>query len=126
VIFNVANRIVHAPVHPDRAVLQSDWTTVLKVGPQERTAGISPDGGLLYVLLESDGFRCVYGLRLDRRTGQPQGEPFAVVHVHNATWRWGSTGYGSAVGAGLFVADLFESRGNIWMSQLARGGTVSK
>jgi serine/threonine protein kinase/Tol biopolymer transport system component len=126
VIFNVDGRIIHAPVHSDRAVLQSDWTTVMKIGPTERTAGISPDGGLLYVLLESDGFRCVYGLKLDRRTGLPQGEAFPVVHVHNATWRWGSTGYGSAVGNGLFVAQLYESRGNIWMSQLVRGDAVFK
>ena len=126
VIFTVAGRIIHAPVHPDHAVLQSEWTTVLETGPTERTAGISPDGGLLYVLLESDGFRCVYGLKLDRRTGLPHGEPFPVVHIHKATWRWGGTGYGSAVGNGLFVAWLRESRGNIWMSQLARGGAVSE
>jgi hypothetical protein len=121
VIFNIGGRIVHAPVYADRAAPQSEWTTVLTIrGPTERTAGISPDAGLLYVLLESDGFRCLYGLKLDRRTGLPQGSPFPVVHVHNAVWRWGSTGYGSAVGSGLFVADLYEIRGNIWMSQLVR------
>jgi dipeptidyl aminopeptidase/acylaminoacyl peptidase len=62
VIFNVPGQIVRAPVYPDRAAPQAEWTTVLMVGePGERTAGISPDGGLLYVLLESDGFRCATG-----------------------------------------------------------------
>jgi hypothetical protein len=120
-IFNITGEIVHTSVYPDRDTPQPEWTTILKRGPSERSAGISPDGGLLYVLLESDGFRCVYGLTLDRHSGLPRGEPFPVAHVHNSSWRWGSTPYGSAVGAGLFVADLYESRGNIWMSQLIRG-----
>jgi Tol biopolymer transport system component len=124
-VFNMDGRIVRAPVHSDRATMESDWTTLLKVGRTERTAGLSPDGGVLYVLLESDGFRCVYGLRLDPATGQPRGEPFIVAHIHDATLRWGTTGYGSAVATGLFVADLYETRGNIWTAQLVRGGVAS-
>jgi hypothetical protein len=119
-IFNINGAIVHTPVYPDRAAPQAEWTIILKVGATERTAGISPDGGVLYVLLETDGFRCAYGLRLDPITGLPRGEPFPVAHVHNSAWRWGSTGYGSAVGTGLFVASLYDTRGNIWMSQIVR------
>jgi len=124
VIFNVPGQIVRAPIYPDRAAPQEEWSTVLKVGQAaERTAGISPDGGLLYMVLQSDGFRCAYGLRLDRRSGVPIGEPFPVVHIHNGAWRLSSTGYGSAVGTGLFVAQISESRGNIWMSELTRSGS---
>jgi Tol biopolymer transport system component len=119
-IFNINGAIVHTPVYPDRAAPQAEWTTILNVGATERTAGISPDGGVLYVLLETDGFRCAYGLRLDPRTGLSRGEPFPVTHVHNSAWRWGTTGYGSAVGTGLFVASLYDTRGNIWMSQITR------
>jgi len=116
-IFNIEGAIVHTPVYPDRAAPQAEWTTLLKVGATERTAGISPDGGVLYVLLETDGFRCAYGLRLDPNTGRPDGAPFPVAHVHNSAWRWGTTGYGSAVGTGLFVASLYDTRSNIWMSR---------
>jgi hypothetical protein len=120
-IFNMEGRIVRAPVHPDRGSAESEWTTILTTtSPTERTAGLSPDGGLLDVLLEQDGFRCAYGLRLNRDTGRPQGEPFSGVHVHDASLRWSGTGYGSAVAAGVLVADIYESRGNIWTSQLVR------
>jgi hypothetical protein len=84
----------------------------------KRSTGLSPDGGLLYLLLERDGFRCLYAMRLDPATGQPRGEPFVVAHVHDATRQWGSTGYGSAVARGIFVANLFETTGNLWMTSL--------
>jgi hypothetical protein len=62
-------------------------------------------------------------VKLDRLSGSPIGEPFPVVHIHNDNLRLTSTGYGSAVGTGLFVAQIFESRGNIWMSELMRSGS---
>jgi hypothetical protein len=77
---------------------------------------MSPDARLLYVTMFSDGFLCLYALPLDAR-GLAAGEPFLVAHFHDSTLRWGSTSAGN-VGKGLFVADLFETRGNIWMSQL--------
>jgi hypothetical protein len=40
---------------------------------------------------------------------------FAVAHFHNASRRWGSTGYSSAVAKGVFVFNQVESSGNIWM-----------
>jgi hypothetical protein len=45
-------------------------------------------------------------------------DPFPVHHFHEAKRQWGSTGYGSAVVTGLFVADLFEYGGNIWMTNV--------
>jgi hypothetical protein len=117
-------QIVRAPVYSDRVAPQAEWTTVLRVAQAtKRTAGISPDGGLFYVVLQLDGFRCLYGLKLDRRSGLPIGERFPVVHIHDSAWRLSSTGYGSAVGTDLFVAQIFESRGNIWMSELTRSGS---
>jgi hypothetical protein len=83
-----------------------------------RTAGLSPDGSLLYLLLETDGFRCLYGLRLDPNTGQPRETPtpFVIAHFHHAARRWGSTGLGSAAVKGLFVANLVETTSNIWVA----------
>ena len=68
-----------------------------------------------------DGFRCLYGIRLNPTTGLPTGagEPFPVAHFHDATRRWGSTGMGSAVARGVFLADLFETSGNVWMTTLS-------
>jgi hypothetical protein len=86
----------------------------------ERTAGMSPDGGVLYLLLERDGFRCLWALKVDPETGAARGEPFVVAHLHDASLVWGSTGMGSAVARGLFLADLFETTGNLWMTTLRR------
>jgi eukaryotic-like serine/threonine-protein kinase len=109
-----------APVHPDRASTQAEWTKILEIdSPAERTAGMSPDGGQLYLLLERDGFRCLYALRLDPATGRPRGDPSLVAHFHDQSRQWGSTGRGSAVTSGLFIANLFETVGNIWMTTIA-------
>jgi hypothetical protein len=118
--FNTPQGVYVAPVHADRASAESEWTKVIDTSGGERTAGMSPDGTLLYVLLEPDGFRCLYALRLDAATGRPRGEPFLVAHVHDATKRWGSTGLGSAVARGVFLAELYDMTGNIWMSTLGR------
>ena len=120
--FNLTRRgIFVAPVYVDRASEEAEWTQVIATdGTVGRTAGLSPSGGLLYVLLERDGFRCLYALRLDPTTGQPRGELFLVAHFHDATKRWGSTGYGSAVAHGVFLANLSDATGNLWMTTLAR------
>jgi serine/threonine protein kinase/Tol biopolymer transport system component len=124
VTFNVnsgGRAIYVAPVHPDRSSSEAEWITILALsGGAERTAGLSPNGRLLYVLLERDGFRCLYALGLDPTTGRPTGEPFVVAHFHDASRRWGSTGLGSAVAESLFLADLFETTGNIWLTAPAR------
>ena len=78
--FNSNGGIHVAPVHLDRAAPEAEWTTILKTTGAERRAGLSPDGSLLYVLLERDGFRCLYALKLDVATGRQRGEPFLVSH----------------------------------------------
>ena len=118
--FNGGGGVQLAPVRPDRPSGEDEWTTILKTsGGPERTAGMSPDGRLLYLLLERDGFRCLYAMKIDSGTGRPLAQPFLVAHFHDASRRWGSTGLGSAVAANLFVATLHETRSNIWMTSLS-------
>jgi hypothetical protein len=120
--FNLDGDSFVAPVQPDRAVTAREWTRAFERSPEgtaERTAGLSPDGAMLYVLLERDGFRCLYAVPLDAETGRPRGRPFPVFHFHDATKQWGSTGMGSAVTRGAFFADLYDTSGNIWLTALA-------
>ena len=119
VTFNSNGGTFVATVRSDRATAEAEWTMLIETTGGERSAGLSPDGRLLYLLLERDGFRCLYAMRLDPATGRSNGEPFPVAHVHEATRRWGSTGYGSAVARGIFIANLFETTGNLWMTTLA-------
>ena len=110
-----------APVHADRAATDAERTKVFEsASSSERTAGMAPDGSLLYVLLERDGFRCLYAIRLDPDTGRPRGDPFLVAHFHDATRRLATTGLGSTVARGVFLAELFETTGNIWLTTLSR------
>jgi hypothetical protein len=83
-----------------------------------RTAGWSPDGRLLYVLLEVDGFRCLYAIRIDPATGRATGAPMDVHHLHDAHLVWGSTGFGNAIVDGLFYLNQSEDAANIWMTKL--------
>jgi hypothetical protein len=119
VTFNIPGKVIAAPVHAQAASTEAEWTTVIETRGAGRTAGLSPDGGLLYLLLELDGFRCLYAMKIDAATGRPRGEPFPVFHFHDAARRWGSTGLGSAVAKGTFVANLTETTGNVWMTKIS-------
>ena len=105
-----------APFSSASRVSRNDWHAILSLTRSgDRTCGWSPDGRLLYLLLETDGFRCLYAVRIDARTGRTSGEVFTVAHLHNASREWGSTGYSSAVAKGLFLFNQIESSSNIWM-----------
>ncbi len=118
--FNTDRRVFAAPLYADRATPESEWITIHSSVGGERSAGLSPDGRILYLLLEPDGFRCLYALRLDPATGRPAGEPFPVHHFHEAARSWGSTGFGSATVTGMFLADLSEVTGNLWTTTVTR------
>lgn len=119
-VFNSDRKVNVAALHADRATPASEWITIHSNVGAERLAGLSPDGRLLYLLLERDGFRCLYALRVDPETGRPSGEPFLVHHFHEASRYWGSTGFGNATVTGMFLAQLFETTGNIWMTTVTR------
>jgi hypothetical protein len=120
IVFGGGGTVVTAPFHPDRPLGEQEWATVHS-GGGGRAAGLSPDGSLIYLLLETDGFRCLYAARVDAATGRPLGgTPFLVHHFHDASLRWGSTGFGSATVTGMFLALLTEERTNIWMTTIDR------
>jgi hypothetical protein len=105
-----------APFSGSSRISQDDWQPIHKLRQGgDRTCGWSPDSRLLYFLLENDGFRCLYSVPIDPRTGRAAGEMTAVAHFHSASREWGSTGFSSAVVSGLFVFNQVESSGNIWM-----------
>jgi Tol biopolymer transport system component len=118
VAFNGDRGTFVATVHADHATPEAEWIKLIGTSGGERSAGLSPDGRLLYLLLERDGFRCLYAMPVDAVTGHSNGEPFPVAHFHDATRQWGTTGYGSAVARGIFVVNLFETTGNLWMTTL--------
>ena len=110
-------RVLIAPLHPGTPPGESEWVSVLPTleGSAERACGWSPDGRLLYLLLERDTFRDLYAQRVDTTRGIPLGEPFLVQHLHDPRRRWGSTPFGTAIVSHAFVFSQVESTGSIWL-----------
>jgi Tol biopolymer transport system component len=115
--FSSRRHVWVAPVRLGAPPPESDWMSVLTVadGSAERACGWSPDGQLLYLLIERDGFRDLYAQRVDASRGTPIGEPFVVQHLHDPRRRWGSTPYGTAIVNQAFVFTQSESTGTIWL-----------
>jgi eukaryotic-like serine/threonine-protein kinase len=121
--FNNATGIWLAPVRPGSPPPESEWVTLLTKpeGTGERSCGWSPDGRLLYLLLERDGFRDLYAQRIDPARGVPVGQPFVVQHLHNPRRRWGSTPVGTAIVNNAFVFNQVEMTGSIWLLDMSDG-----
>ena len=95
-------------------VPESEWILIHEGTGSDRPASAwSPDGRLVYLLLDSDGFRCLWAQRLNAAK-QPAGPPFAVLHSHGAAHAFISTGWGQSIAGGKFVFNQTETTGNIW------------
>ena len=78
-----------------------------------RPAGWSPDSRILYLLLDTDGRRCLWGQLVEPSTGRLLGKPYAVRHFHE----FGispSTSLGNAVTADGFLYETLVSRSSLW------------
>jgi dipeptidyl aminopeptidase/acylaminoacyl peptidase len=116
--FNSQRQTWLVPVRPGNPPAEEEWILIRKETTQdsaERACGWSPDGRLLYLLLEPDGFRDLYAQRIDQARGTPVGEPFIVQHLHDPTRRWGSTPFGNAIVSNAFVFTQVEMTGTIWL-----------
>ena len=115
--FGSQRQVWVAPVRPGEPPPEREWVSVLRKSEDsaERACGWSPDGKLLYLLLERDGFRDLYAQRMDSARGTPVGEPFIVEHLHDPRRRWGSTSFGTAIVSNAFVFTQVEMTGSIWL-----------
>jgi Tol biopolymer transport system component len=104
-------RIAIAPLDGSKPVPESAWIYIAEVGPND-SSNWSPDGKTLYFFSPRDGHQCLWGQRIDPLSHHPQGEPFAVQHLHGR--RASRLGEFSAAG-GRIVMVLSEDTGNIWM-----------
>lgn len=109
--------IMIAPAGGPKPVPESAWIKIAEEGAEDR-ANWSPDGKTLYFTSARDGHRCLWGQRIDARSHQPEGEPFAVEHLHGRA-SFGGEGWSAAGGRIAMVLD--EGAGSIWM--MSRSGT---
>jgi Tol biopolymer transport system component len=92
-------------VNADQAAIIDEPTTT------GRPAGWSLDSRVLYLLLDTDGFRCIWGQSIDG-AGRLIGKPAAVRHFHATQGM--STSMGNAVNADGFVYEAADMTANIW------------
>jgi DNA-binding winged helix-turn-helix (wHTH) protein/Tol biopolymer transport system component len=103
-----------------RLVPRSDWHQVNEPSITGRALGWSADSSVVYLLLETDGFRCVWGQRVHPSSGELIGAVFPVRHFHR-TMMWGvSTGFGNAVAEGNLLYEYSSRTGNVWRIRLPR------
>ncbi len=77
-----------------------------------RPAGWSPDSRVLYLLLDTDGFRCLWAQRVDPATGRPVGTPSVARHLHDLVGV--STSFGNAITEQGFLYEAANVRSNLW------------
>jgi hypothetical protein len=68
---------------------------------------------VLYLLLDTDGLRCLWAQRVDGAS-RFVGKPYAVRHFHSARESNFGTTYGNAITALGFLYDGTRTIGNIW------------
>ena len=102
-----------APVR-DGPVPESMWIGGVG-GPVQ---GWSPDGNLAYFMSDRDGYECLWARRLDPSTKHPVGEPFALLHSHDARLSLANQPENKiALGGNTLVFSMGERTGNIWMAE---------
>ena len=103
-----------APINPNRPTPQSEWRKIDQqtVGP--RACGWSMDSQIAYLLLDTDGFRCLWGQRVDPKTTELIGKPFAVRHFHHTVTQEFSTTYGNAISTKGFLYGGGVLKANLW------------
>jgi hypothetical protein len=110
-----------APFARDKVIPESAWVGVTS-GLRDDKPQWSADSRTLYFVSEQDGFRCVWGRRIDTKANEPVGDTFAVYHSHRAR-RSAKDIPMSAFSLWRARNDLFfiqlEQSGNLWMMERA-------
>jgi Tol biopolymer transport system component len=89
---------------------------VIEGNGNDVAVGWSPDGSLLYFLLQRDGNRCLWAQRVEPTKRHLVGEAFAVQHFHKMTQAFIRLSTGRVIGGGRFVYSSSESPSNVWMT----------
>ena len=119
IAFNVAGQQWIAAVYPDRPTPQIEWHRVQQDTVTARACGWSIDSQTAYLLLDTDGFRCLWGQRVDPRNGTLLGAPFAVRHFHKTVMQEFSTSFGNAISAKGFLYGGGRLKANLWRLTVA-------
>ena len=106
----------------DKPIPRQAWITVTSGGNDDKPRW-SPDSRTLYFMSERDGFRCVWGQRIDPASLTLVGQAFPVYHSHRARRSMKNIPL-SAFSMWIAGNELFfiqaEQTGNIWLMEPAQ------
>jgi Tol biopolymer transport system component/DNA-binding winged helix-turn-helix (wHTH) protein len=105
------SEIVIAPIDGPKPVPESAWIKIAEEGAED-WANWSPDGKTLYFTSARDGHTCLWGQRIAADSYRPEGEAFAVQHLHGRA-AYEQLGWSAAGGRIAMV--LNEGTGSVWM-----------
>ena len=108
------------PLTPGQVAIRSTWQQIQEPTTTGRPAGWSMDSRVLYLLLDTDGFQCLWGQRVYPATGRLTGAPFAVRHFHGSvyhTLQGLSTSFSNTITNDGFMYEDLNVLGNLWRLQ---------
>ena len=120
-VLAATSRIFVAPFRSGELAPESQWISLTDNPVWDDKPRWSPDGRLLYLLSERDGFRCLWARPFDPGNQRFSGPMFAVYHSHLARQSMLNVGLGSletGVAPGKFIFNMAERTGNIWIADL--------
>jgi hypothetical protein len=99
---------------PGRAHGPDTWQRIDQPTSTGRPCGWSLDSRTLYLLLDTDGFRCLWGQRVGG--SGPAGRVDPIRHFHDGQLDRGgpSTSLGNPITPDGFVYERTEGTGNLW------------
>jgi Tol biopolymer transport system component len=108
----VAALSLERPATPETSMMVNEPTTT------GRPCGWALDSRAVYLLLDTDGWRCLWGQRVDA-SGQLVGTPFPARHFHGVNDSGFGTTFGNAIGPGGLLYEGLRSTANVWMLRRA-------
>jgi Tol biopolymer transport system component len=123
-----AFRTFVVPLRPGPSVLAQDWVPITRTSEQYQMAFWSPDGNLLYLLVEDEtrNLNWLHAQPLDPATKRPNGELKSVyqfraprVPMKDPVWNR------PAAVAGRIIVELVDQTTNVWIMNAPRPRTPS-
>jgi Tol biopolymer transport system component/predicted Ser/Thr protein kinase len=113
-------RLHVAPFQTGSAIPRDRWTPITGADTTVNAGTWSPDGGIIYYLSNQDGKACIWAQRIDRQSGRPAGDAFAVWHFHDARRSLAAVPLpvrGLTLSRDRLVVNLSDGTGNIWLAR---------
>ena len=110
-----------APMRWTSGIPQSEWIVAVDGNDLDRQPVWSGKGDGLYFLSQRDGYQCIWEQKLDRVSRKPDGQAFAIQHMHDARYNTMAFSDPSEIGLSASETALFfsmmEWRANIWLAE---------